>query len=488
MLPSYTVENYLKAVFQAQMSLGRSQLVPMGQLASALGVVPGTATTMVKTLAESGLVKYEPYAGVRLTAAGEKLAAMVLRRHRLIELFLVKVMGMSWTEVHDEAEHLEHAVSERLIERIDEMLGRPAVDPHGDPIPDQHGALKRRDYDTLLTCPLHSQVTVSRVADQDAAFLKFVERHDLKPGSVVAVEERDEAADSVRLRGEGNREITIGARAASKVLVDTLQVLLMCLLLPLGAAAQSAQPSTQPPIAPRQEPFAILDNSFLVEEAFNQEPGIFQNIFGFVRSGGLWEFAFTQEWPAPSQTHQLSYTLPFHGGAGGTHAGDVMINYRYQVVMEDPGIPAFSPRASLILPTEAEGYDSLGVQLNLPLSKQRGKAYFHWNAGVTWFPRAEGAAGRVSLVTPHLSASGIYQVRPMFNVMLETVLEFEEFPSSITGGTERDTLFTISPGVRGGWNLRDHQLIVGAAVPVTVGNQSDTSLLLYLSYELPFGR
>ncbi len=219
MLPSYTVENYLKAIFQAQIGLGRSELVPMGRLASALGVVPGTATTMVKTLAESGLVKYEPYVGVRLTAAGEKLAAMVLRRHRLIELFLVQVMGMSWTEVHDEAEHLEHAVSERLIERIDEMLGRPAVDPHGDPIPDPHGAVDRREYDTLLTCPLKAIVAVSRVTDQDTAFLRFVERHHLKPGSVIEVEERDEAADSVRLRGENDQEITIGARAASKVQV-----------------------------------------------------------------------------------------------------------------------------------------------------------------------------------------------------------------------------------------------------------------------------
>src|SRR5689334_6127472 len=126
MLPSSTVENYLKAIYQAQSGLTSSDaLVPMGQLASALGVAPGTATTMVKTLAESGLVKYEPYAGVRLARAGEKLAALVLRRHRLIELFLVQVMGMSWTEVHDEAEHLEHAVSDRLIDRIDEMLGRP---------------------------------------------------------------------------------------------------------------------------------------------------------------------------------------------------------------------------------------------------------------------------------------------------------------------------------------------------------------------------
>ncbi len=143
MLTSHTVENYLKAIFLAQVALLPSeQLVPMGQLASALGVVPGTATTMVKALAESGLVRYEPYAGVRLTPAGEKLAARVLRRHRLIELFLVQVMGMSWTEVHDEAEHLEHAVSDRLIERIDEMLGRPSADPHGDPIPGPEGTLE----------------------------------------------------------------------------------------------------------------------------------------------------------------------------------------------------------------------------------------------------------------------------------------------------------------------------------------------------------
>src|SRR5215207_147455 len=208
MVPSHTVENYLKAIYQAQTALPEANsLVPMGQLASALGVVPGTATTMVKALSESGLVRYEPYTGVRLTKAGEKLAALVLRRHRLIELFLVNVMGMSWTEVHDEAELLEHAVSDRLIARIDEMLGHPAVDPHGDPIPDPHGALDRREYATLLTCPRRCRVTVSRVTDQDSAFLTFVERHNLKPGSVIEVEERNEAADSVRLRAVDDREI-----------------------------------------------------------------------------------------------------------------------------------------------------------------------------------------------------------------------------------------------------------------------------------------
>ena len=221
MLPSSTVENYLKAIYQGQCSLPRAErLVSMGFVASAVGVTPGTATTMVKTLAEAGLVDYEPYSGVRLSDKGERLAGLVLRRHRLVELLLVQVMGMSWAEVHDEAEHLEHVVSERLIERIDQMLGRPTRDPHGDPIPNPDGAIATRHLDSLLTCPLDTPLKVTRIADQDPAFLRFIEDNDLKPGQPVRVEARDAAADSVALRS-GDRRMTIGARAASKLLVET---------------------------------------------------------------------------------------------------------------------------------------------------------------------------------------------------------------------------------------------------------------------------
>jgi DtxR family Mn-dependent transcriptional regulator len=220
-LPSSTVENYLKAIYHGQSALTEQNgLVPMGSIASALGVTPGTATTMVKALSESGLAEYEPYSGVRLTAAGEKLAARVLRRHRLIELFLVRVMGMSWDEVHDEAEQLEHVVSERLIDRIDHMLGRPTRDPHGDPIPTPEGAIAARPLESLLTCPINTPLTVTRIADQDPAFLRFIEKNDLKPGQPIEVETRDTAADSVLLRGKDRRTITIGARAASKLLVE----------------------------------------------------------------------------------------------------------------------------------------------------------------------------------------------------------------------------------------------------------------------------
>ena len=221
MLPSSTVENYLKAIYQGQLLLPADiRLVPMGQVAAALNVTPGTATTMVKALAESDLAEYEPYSGVRLTPAGEKLAVLVLRRHRLVELFLVQVMGMSWAEVHDEAEQLEHVVSERLIERIDEMLGRPTRDPHGDPIPTAEGAITPIHHQNLLTCPIDTPLRVTRIADQDPAFLRFIENNGLKPGQSIEVETRDAAADSVKLRGRNRPSITIGARAASKLLVE----------------------------------------------------------------------------------------------------------------------------------------------------------------------------------------------------------------------------------------------------------------------------
>jgi DtxR family Mn-dependent transcriptional regulator len=220
MLSSQTVENYLKTIYQAQAAgLSHRDLVPMGQIATALGVVPGTATTMVKTLAESGLVYYEPYMGVRLTPAGEKLASLVLRRHRLVELFLVKVLGMSWAEVHDEAEQLEHAVSERVIDRIDELLGRPSVDPHGDPIPTAEGTIAPSDSLDLSTAPLGAPMVVTRITNQDSDFLRFIEQHELMPGKVVVVTSRSTNADAVALSAAAGPTTTLGTRAARHILV-----------------------------------------------------------------------------------------------------------------------------------------------------------------------------------------------------------------------------------------------------------------------------
>lgn len=218
-MPTSTVEDYLKCILLEQQN-DPEALVSMGQIAAALKVAPGTVTAMVKTLKDGGLVTYEPYSGVRLTQPGRQLAAHVLRRHRLVELFLVKIMGMDWSEVHTEAEELEHAMSDRLVERMDEMLGFPSVDPHGDPIPDVHGVMELPERPSLLTCALGETVRVARVADQSREFLQLLERRSLKPGSSLVVERRDEAADTVDLRHEDGAELSLGFRAASKIFVE----------------------------------------------------------------------------------------------------------------------------------------------------------------------------------------------------------------------------------------------------------------------------
>lgn len=218
-MPTSTVEDYLKAIWlEEQRRPG--QRVSTGLVAGALDVTPGTATAMMKTLSDSGLLTYEPYAGVRLTPAGTQLAMHVLRRHRLVELFLVEVMGMSWSEVHGEAEVLEHAVSDRLIERIDEMLGRPVADPHGDPIPTSHGTFHPGDEQVALTeCPLDEDVAISRVVDQRPEFLRLLESGGLRPGRRVRVTARDPLADTVEILPERGTALRLGFRAASRVLV-----------------------------------------------------------------------------------------------------------------------------------------------------------------------------------------------------------------------------------------------------------------------------
>jgi DtxR family Mn-dependent transcriptional regulator len=175
---------------------------------------------MMKTLTDSQLVVYEPYSGVRLTAAGRKLAAHVVRRHRLVELFLVRIMGMDWSEVHQDAEVLEHAVSDQLLARIDDMLGHPAVDPHGDPIPTAAGTLTPVKLDSLLTSPLGAPLRVARVTDQRAEFLQLLERHHLKPGRGLRIDERDELTETVTVQPATGKPLQLGFHAAARVLVE----------------------------------------------------------------------------------------------------------------------------------------------------------------------------------------------------------------------------------------------------------------------------
>jgi DtxR family Mn-dependent transcriptional regulator len=215
-MPSSTVENYVKRLYMEQQR-SPERLVPMGRLAAVMGVVPGTVTTMVKALDEERLVHYEPRSGVRLTRSGERLALRVLRRHRLVELFLVKVLGFDWSEVHEEAEVLEHAVSEKVLERMDELLDHPTADPHGDPIPDAAGAVVQPHVRTLADFKAGQQVQVARVESEDPQFLKFADEHGLVPGSLVVVECHDATADAVTLRAEGHQPVVVGARAARRI-------------------------------------------------------------------------------------------------------------------------------------------------------------------------------------------------------------------------------------------------------------------------------
>lgn len=214
-----TVEDYIKQIYLQQQSR-EGRLVAMGELAVALDITPGTATSMIKTLSEAGLVDYEPRAGVRLTTRGEKLALHVLRRHRLVELFLVRILGMNWAEIHDEAEQLEHVISDRVLERIDALLEHPKVDPHGDVIPDAKGAMPARALVALSDLGVGKRAIVGRIADQADAFLQFIDEQELRPGRRLRVIGHDEQGGVMRAKLDNGREISLGLSAAAKIEVE----------------------------------------------------------------------------------------------------------------------------------------------------------------------------------------------------------------------------------------------------------------------------
>jgi DtxR family Mn-dependent transcriptional regulator len=221
-MTSIAVENYLKHIYEEQEGLASDrELVPVGRVAAVMGVAPGTATSMVKSLAKSGLVRHESRRGVQLTAKGTKLALQVVRRHRLIESFLVEALGLDWSEVHAEAEELEHAISDKVLERIDAYLNHPAADPHGDPIPRRTGKLPRRPHLTPLTdCPTGVPLRIAQVLDQDPDFLRYVGGNGLVPGQRVNVALRQPAADAVTVQAADREPVTLGAAAAAKILVE----------------------------------------------------------------------------------------------------------------------------------------------------------------------------------------------------------------------------------------------------------------------------
>jgi len=220
-MASSTVEDYLKQILL--LSEGSPDLVSMGDLARALAVVPGTVTTMIKTLAEDGLVEHQLRHGVRLTAEGRRLALNVLRKHRLVETFLVNVLKMDWAAVDTEAERLEHAISDAVLDRLDALLGHPAADPHGDPIPSSRGRLNAQVYATIATCAVSTPLHVARVTDHSGDFLRFVEQNGLSPGAEIRVADRNLAAGLVTLQMSGGRTVALSLAAAGCILVAPTQ-------------------------------------------------------------------------------------------------------------------------------------------------------------------------------------------------------------------------------------------------------------------------
>ena len=217
-MATLTIENYVKTIYQLVLD-NDGQPAATGQVADALDVSPGTVTSMLKTLSASGLAEYRPYEGVVLSESGEALALRVLRRHRLIELFLQNTLELTWDEVHDEAENMEHAVSDLLIDRIDDYLGHPETDPHGDPIPKSDGTIVMGSNTSLAELTPGDRFRISRVTRQDAEFLRELSRIGLQLQSTGVVTGKHVTANSIALfMGETSIELTLDA--ASEVLVD----------------------------------------------------------------------------------------------------------------------------------------------------------------------------------------------------------------------------------------------------------------------------
>jgi hypothetical protein len=244
------------------------------------------------------------------------------------------------------------------------------------------------------------------------------------------------------------------------------------------------------------EPLAkgIQDNSFFVEEAYNQEPGVVQHIINvpafFTSGDNEVSFIFTQEWPVFSQTHQFSYTIPYNFTESENGFEDIRLNYRLQALMEGEHAPAFAPRFSLITPTgdasKGFGHERLGYEINLPFSKiVSDRVTLNFNAGGWLFPDVNDR----DLWNYNLGGSAIYAVTRDFNLMLEAVAVWEEDVDS-TKRIDRTVTALLSPGARYAFNCpNDLQIVVGAATPIGLTSDSpDWGLFFYVSFEHPFVR
>lgn len=254
-----------------------------------------------------------------------------------------------------------------------------------------------------------------------------------------------------------------------------------------------------PPALAQKTPAGIQDNSFLVEEAYNQEKGVVQHIstFTYYAVSHDWAYSLTQEWPVGGLRNQLSYTLssvrPGAFASQGAGMGDVLLNYRYQMLGSGDTRVAFAPRLSLILPSGnsafGRGYGGTGVQSNLPLSVVLlPKLVSHWNAGTTFVPHARNDNGdRAATWSYNAGQSFIWLARPRFNVLLETYYVNGQTIAA-RGKTAWSQALFLNPGIRWAYNFSNGlQIVPGLAVPVGVGpSAGEKGVFVYLSFEHPF--
>lgn len=210
-----TEENYLKAIYKLSIQTGK---VSTNQIAASLATKASSVTDMLRKLADKLLINYTRYQGVSLTQTGEKVAVNIIRRHRLWEFFLVEKLNFKWDEVHDMAEEMEHISSTELIDRLDEFMGFPARDPHGDPIPDCNGNFKIIDLKPISAIAVHSGGIISGVRDHSSAFLQYLEKHQLTMGKKIMVKEIISYDNTVVLQMD-NKDLHISRDVANNLLI-----------------------------------------------------------------------------------------------------------------------------------------------------------------------------------------------------------------------------------------------------------------------------
>lgn len=213
---SFTEENYLKAIYH--LSDGNNKAVSTNQIAEMTSTKAASVTDMLKKLADKKLINYIKYQGVTLNESGIRAAVNIIRKHRLWEVFLVEKLGFKWDEVHDIAEELEHINSEHLINRLDDFLGNPATDPHGDPIPDRSGTIQHKKLVKISEMKQNDSGTISGVSEHSSVFLKLLEKLGLTLGTKITVTELIEFDGSIMLSAQ-TKELTISREVAKNILV-----------------------------------------------------------------------------------------------------------------------------------------------------------------------------------------------------------------------------------------------------------------------------